>query len=875
MINRRHVKFRIYKHVEQLYDVFKCVSKSNVKFLRKFLISYIMLQCYFSKKNKYFYVNFFKFLKFFFLRKYISLRGFIVHKIKLLRFFFCNFISSYSLFFNFKLFKGFRIFFFKFISFMLSFFKQNKNQNFYFSKIICFFARRFFFFFRLYQTIFLLRFVYLRFFNSYYRVVFYYFVLRYKVTKLFKLFRFLSRRLNKSIYNFIYKVVYNLMPDSFLSIQKKKRLYQFLIRNIRNFRYLYKYILFILSSKKQFRMKNSFFLRKLNFRKSLLLNFNIDSSNYFNMFFDKNPKTVGFFFDSLNYKPDVYLVQLGWLSSFHSSLLRSSFFFINGKPLDNLYYILQVGDTLSFHNNLLNYVLFRRRYNVFSLFRFINFFLNNHILKFKKKKRIRYFRYKKYYFHRKKRIFLYRRSRSFFRNYLMQSKPSYLFCNIVSNLKYKFPYSGLIKYKLKKEKQFVLKNRLSSIQSSSFKRFRLFKKRIVRKKKTPFWFKNKNKFNNNRSVIKPMLDIYSRSDFKSNRAYKSYKYKCKLSRNLYRNDKQFNFSKAYQNMKPHSLKNSKTSGTLFQNFRFRNHNVNPYFIPGLRDDLMGKVPFKPFIIYKPFSASKLKAVKIKLKKFRDFNRFRFKLKSLFKPKLRLKRKHRYNSRLFLRNILLSHFGVLSSKKLRFLKIKKKKCQPGWNSLYVRYRFKRTLFKKNPFVRFIRYLKYFLYRRFFYGRTYTARSTFSVISSFFKLIKSQSGTIEKGFFFSRFFYYLFSNSFNMEYLFSNYKFVRKFFFEPYSVSQFPWIRSLHSLFHTKKLILGFLNYNFYNYRYNYMIFLNRSSSLYNVLYYNSFNYLYNQNHVFNVLNHSKYKFNNLRNNLYLNYFFYKKHYKIRF
>ena len=66
MINRRHVKFRIYKHVEQLYDVFKCVSKSNVKFLRKFLISYIMLQCYFSKKNKYFYVNFFKFLKFFF-----------------------------------------------------------------------------------------------------------------------------------------------------------------------------------------------------------------------------------------------------------------------------------------------------------------------------------------------------------------------------------------------------------------------------------------------------------------------------------------------------------------------------------------------------------------------------------------------------------------------------------------------------------------------------------------------------------------------------------------------------------------------------------------------------------------------------------------
>ena len=60
---------------------------------------------------------------------------------------------------------------------------------------------------------------------------------------------------------------------------KKKKIFPIFTANPRKFKYTLKYLLFILSSKKRFRMKESNFAKKLIFKKSLILNFNLSSKD--------------------------------------------------------------------------------------------------------------------------------------------------------------------------------------------------------------------------------------------------------------------------------------------------------------------------------------------------------------------------------------------------------------------------------------------------------------------------------------------------------------------------------------------------------------------------------------------------------------------
>lgn len=85
MINRRYLRYRVYRHVEQFSNVFDCVRKDNVKFLRKYLIVFIMLQCYFARKNKNFYKSFFSSTYNVLVKRFFLLKDFFISKIKLAR----------------------------------------------------------------------------------------------------------------------------------------------------------------------------------------------------------------------------------------------------------------------------------------------------------------------------------------------------------------------------------------------------------------------------------------------------------------------------------------------------------------------------------------------------------------------------------------------------------------------------------------------------------------------------------------------------------------------------------------------------------------------------------------------------------------------
>jgi hypothetical protein len=208
---------------------------------------------------------------------------------------------------------------------------------------------------------------------------------------LMRLFKFVSKNLFKSLNKFLYVTCYNLIPDRVLGVQKKKRLYQFLLRRTRNFKYLYKYLFFILSVKKKFRFKNSFFSRTVTFRKSLIHNFNLDSSKFRYFKLLNGRKTISNFFNHLNTLPHVYLYQLNWIPSLSSYLSSSSFYYINNR-ICTKYDNLSHGDILTFSSLVQGYFLYARRSNVKYLYKHIRDYIRSFIFyKSRKKRFMRFF----------------------------------------------------------------------------------------------------------------------------------------------------------------------------------------------------------------------------------------------------------------------------------------------------------------------------------------------------------------------------------------------------------------------------------------------------------------------------------------------------
>jgi hypothetical protein len=197
--------------------------------------------------------------------------------------------------------------------------------------------------------------------------------------------------------NLIYYVIYNLIPDEHVSIQRKKRLFRFANNKVYSHEYTLKYILFIINprTKNYSRKNDSFYLKQLKFKRSLIVNFNFKYQDTYKHRYLRSKifKTVDSFFDYLNLKLDVFLYRLGFFPTLNGSsyAFNQNQITINkSKNLNNLM-IVRHGDLITFSNDLKNSINCYGKLNrIHYIKELLQFFATNKQSHFKKYKDISY-----------------------------------------------------------------------------------------------------------------------------------------------------------------------------------------------------------------------------------------------------------------------------------------------------------------------------------------------------------------------------------------------------------------------------------------------------------------------------------------------------